>query len=101
MEGTQTPAGEAKQTRPRRHEVSRRLGGRLRKAKCLERKSTLMFNRALQKREELSYQIELFKAYVIYMLECFLKSLLKHPQYEGLSHPQAACYSYRSYKYRS
>ena len=28
VEGTKTPAGEARQTRPRRHEVSRRLGGR-------------------------------------------------------------------------
>jgi hypothetical protein len=36
----QCPAGEARQARPRRHAVSRRLGGRPRKAKCLERKST-------------------------------------------------------------
>jgi len=28
VEGTKTPAGEARQSRPRRHEVSRRLGGR-------------------------------------------------------------------------
>ncbi|MBB6443507.1 hypothetical protein HNR53_000095 [Bacillus benzoevorans] len=42
----QCPAGIARQTRPRRHEVARRLGGRPRKAKCLERKSTTKFNRA-------------------------------------------------------
>ncbi len=45
VEGTKTPAGEARQSRPRRHEVSRRLGGRPRKAKCLERKSTTLLNR--------------------------------------------------------
>jgi len=28
VEGTKTPAGEARQARPRRHEVSRRIGGR-------------------------------------------------------------------------
>ncbi len=28
VEGTQTPAGDARQARPRRHVVSRRLGGR-------------------------------------------------------------------------
>jgi len=45
VEGTKIPAGEARQSRPRRHGVSRRLGGRPRKAKFLERKSTTMFNR--------------------------------------------------------
>jgi hypothetical protein len=42
MEGTKTPAGEARQARPHRHAVSRRLGGRPRKAKCLEWKSTTL-----------------------------------------------------------
>ncbi len=46
VEGTKTPAGEASKARPRRHEVSRRLGSRPRIAKCLERKSTIKFNRA-------------------------------------------------------
>ncbi|MBB6443459.1 hypothetical protein [Bacillus benzoevorans] len=50
VEGTKTPAGTARQTRPRRHEVARRLGGRPRKAKCLERKSTTKFNRAYTKK---------------------------------------------------
>ncbi len=46
MEGTQTPAGEARQTRSRRHTVSRRLGGRPQESEVPGTKSTLMFNRA-------------------------------------------------------